>query len=99
MLRRVGTLYQSGVLTAHAFVRKPFDMAIDSTYFIADLLLWWCLLQYVYWNMDCQKPSGIRGVWADKRDTSQWFTFWAVVVFGSLSMIVNRSDCGYFQRS
>jgi hypothetical protein len=37
--------------------------------------------------MDCQKPSGIRGVWADKRDTSQWFTFWAVVIFGSLSMI------------
>jgi hypothetical protein len=53
MLRRVGTLYQSGVLTAHAFVRKPFDMAVDSRYVIAALLLWWCLLQYVYWNMDC----------------------------------------------
>jgi hypothetical protein len=87
MLRRVGTLYQSGVLTAHAFVRKPLDMAVDSWYVIALLLLWLCLLQYVCLDMDCQKPSGIRGVWADKRDTSQWFTFWVVVIFRSLSMI------------
>jgi hypothetical protein len=38
--------------------------------------------------MDCQDLSGIRGLWGDRRDSSQWFTFWAVVILGSLSMVV-----------
>lgn len=28
--------------------------------------------------MDTQKPGGLRGLWYDKRDSSAWFTFWAV---------------------
>lgn len=28
------------------------------------------------------KPNGIRGLWRDKRDSLQWYTFWAVVILG-----------------
>jgi len=28
------------------------------------------------------KPRGWREIWNDKRDSAQWYTFWAVIVFG-----------------
>jgi hypothetical protein len=39
--------------------------------------------------MDSQKPGGIRGLWADKRDSLQWHTFWAVIIVGSFSLILS----------
>lgn len=34
------------------------------------------------------KPNGIRGLWKDKRDSLQWYTFWAVVCLGCFGAIV-----------
>jgi hypothetical protein len=28
------------------------------------------------------KPRGWKEIWNDKRDSAQWYTFWAVIVFG-----------------
>lgn len=39
--------------------------------------------------MDGQKPEGIRGLWADKRDSLQWYTFWAVIIVGSISLLLS----------
>ena len=34
------------------------------------------------------KPRGWREIWRDKRDAAQWYTFWAVIVFGGLGIIL-----------
>jgi hypothetical protein len=34
------------------------------------------------------KPTSWRAVWKDKRDTVQWHTFWAVIVFGGLGIVL-----------
>jgi hypothetical protein len=33
-------------------------------------------------------PTGILGLWRDKRDSLQWYTFWAVVFLGCFGAIV-----------
>jgi len=34
------------------------------------------------------RPNGIYGLWKDKRDSLQWYTFWAVVCLGCFGAIV-----------
>ncbi|KFZ14757.1 hypothetical protein V501_03064 [Pseudogymnoascus sp. VKM F-4519 (FW-2642)] len=36
--------------------------------------------------MDDQKPRGIRQLWRDNRDSSNYYTFWLVLAFGLLSV-------------
>lgn len=38
--------------------------------------------------MDSQKPRGFRQLWKDKRDTLNYYTFWGVIIFGSLSIFL-----------
>jgi hypothetical protein len=38
--------------------------------------------------MDTQKPCTFRQMWKDKRDTSNYFTFWAVMIFGGLGVLL-----------
>lgn len=35
------------------------------------------------------KPRGWRTVWKDRRDTVQWYTFWAVIFFGGMGVILS----------
>lgn len=51
--------------------------------------IWGDRLRQLKAYMDGQKPGGIRGLWVDKRDSSQWFTFWAVVIFGSIGLLLS----------
>jgi uncharacterized membrane protein len=44
--------------------------------------------------MDSQKPGGIRGIWRDRRDNYQWFTFWVVVVFGTFTVVMSFLGLG-----
>ncbi|KAI5811342.1 hypothetical protein DFH27DRAFT_22492 [Peziza echinospora] len=34
------------------------------------------------------RPKGLAGLWRDTRDTLQWYTFWAVVVIGGVSLLL-----------
>ncbi|KAF2000321.1 hypothetical protein P154DRAFT_200422 [Amniculicola lignicola CBS 123094] len=61
---------------------------LPSTHLFKKYLCWETRLRQLKAHMDSQKPSGIRGLWADKRDSSQWFTFWAVVVIGTLGIVI-----------
>lgn len=38
--------------------------------------------------MDTQQPKGLRALWRDKRNSNSYYTFWFVVVFGSLSVFL-----------
>ena len=38
--------------------------------------------------MDSQQPKGLRALWKDKRNSNTYYTFWFVVVFGSLSVLL-----------
>jgi hypothetical protein len=38
--------------------------------------------------MDGQKPRGFRQLWKDNRDSLNYYTFWGVIVFGGLSVIL-----------
>ncbi len=38
--------------------------------------------------MDSQQPKGLRALWRDKRNSNSYYTFWFVVVFGSLSVFL-----------
>jgi len=35
------------------------------------------------------KPRGWREIWNDKRDSAQWYTFWAVIVFGGSGIVLS----------
>lgn len=35
-----------------------------------------------------KKPHSIRQLWRDKRDSTAWFAFWSVLVFGSASIVL-----------
>lgn len=45
-------------------------------------------LRELKFYMDNQKPSGWYQIWKDKRDRVQYVTFWAVLVFGTVSIIL-----------
>ncbi|KAE9379579.1 hypothetical protein N431DRAFT_553742 [Stipitochalara longipes BDJ] len=38
--------------------------------------------------MDNQKPRGLRQLWKDNRDSLNYYTFWGVIVFGGLSLLL-----------
>lgn len=39
-------------------------------------------------QMHSLKPRGWREIWKDKRDSAQWYTFWAVIIFGGSGIIM-----------
>ena len=45
-------------------------------------------LRQLKFYMDNQKPSGWYQMWKDKRDRVQHVTFWAVLIFGSVSIVL-----------
>ena len=45
-------------------------------------------LRELKFYMDNQKPSGWYQMWRDKRDRVQYVTFWAVLVFGTISVVL-----------
>lgn len=45
-------------------------------------------LREIKFYMDNQRPSGWYQMWKDKRDRVQYVTFWAVLVFGTISIIL-----------
>ena len=45
-------------------------------------------LREVKFYMDNQKPSEGYQMWKDKRDRVQYVTFWAVLVFGTISIVL-----------
>lgn len=51
--------------------------------------IWGNRLRQLKVHMDDQKPGGIRALWEDRRDSSQWFTFWAVVIIGGIGLLVS----------
>jgi hypothetical protein len=36
-----------------------------------------------------QSPSVLKDLWTDRRDPLQWYTFWAVLWFGGLSVLLS----------
>lgn len=38
--------------------------------------------------MDAQQPKGLRALWRDRRNSNTYYTFWFVVIFGSLSVLL-----------
>lgn len=51
--------------------------------------IWRNRLRIIKAHIDNQKPKGIRGLWVDKRDSLQWYTFWAVVFVGSIGLVLS----------
>ena len=45
-------------------------------------------LRELKFYMDNQKPTGWYQMWKDKRDKAQHVTFWAVLIFGSISIVL-----------
>ena len=38
--------------------------------------------------MDSCRPTGIRGLWRDNRDSLNYYTFWGVIIFGLASVLL-----------
>jgi hypothetical protein len=36
-----------------------------------------------------QQPSRVRDLWRDRRNPLQWYTFWAVVIVGGVSIVLS----------
>jgi hypothetical protein len=44
-------------------------------------------LARVSYHISERKPRSWKGLWRDKRDSAQWYTFWAVLMIGGLGLI------------
>jgi hypothetical protein len=53
-----------------------------------DFLLFETRLRQLRHYMDEQKPRGFRQLWKDNRDSLNYYTFWGVIVFGGLSVLL-----------
>lgn len=38
---------------------------------------------------EAQTPNRLAELWTDRRNSLQWFTFWAVIVFGGISIFLS----------
>ena len=38
--------------------------------------------------MDSCNPTGLRTLWLDKRNSANYYTFWGVIIFGTLSVFL-----------
>jgi hypothetical protein len=41
-----------------------------------------------------QNPSKLKELWDDRRNPLQWFTFWAVIWFGGISIVLSLIQTG-----
>lgn len=39
------------------------------------------------------QPSRVRDLWRDRRNPLQWYTFWAVLVVGGMSLVLTAFQC------
>ena len=39
--------------------------------------------------LSASKPRGWRELWRDKRDSAAWFTFWIVLIFGGIAILLS----------
>lgn len=42
------------------------------------------LQQYIL----CQNPSRAKMLWKDRRDALRWYTFWAVIAIGGVTIVL-----------
>ena len=49
-------------------------------------------LRELQWYMDKTKPRGLFGLWRDRRDSLAWYTLWAAIAFGSVSLFLAFSS-------
>lgn len=61
--------------------RQTYDAFHDMPYF-ADRLQ--DLQQYIL----CQNPSRAKMLWKDRRDALRWYTFWAVITIGGVTIVL-----------
>ena len=40
-----------------------------------------------------QQPNRMRDLWRDRRNALQWYTFWAVILIGGLSVVLAIVQC------
>ncbi|KAI1764172.1 hypothetical protein GGR53DRAFT_530804 [Hypoxylon sp. FL1150] len=45
-------------------------------------------LQFLSEHTRLQEPRSLMQLWRDKRNTLQWWTFWAVVIFGVITVVL-----------
>jgi hypothetical protein len=45
-------------------------------------------LRQLRYYMDEQKPRGLRRLWKDNRDSLNYYTFWGVIIFGGLRVLL-----------
>lgn len=51
------------------------------------------LLALQRWNTR-QQPSTLRDMWRDRRNPGTWLTFWAVLIFGGISIMLSALQLG-----
>lgn len=39
-----------------------------------------------------KEPKSLLQLWRDKRNTGQWYTFWAVIFYGTLGLLVSLAQ-------
>ncbi|KAF2098306.1 hypothetical protein NA57DRAFT_77095 [Rhizodiscina lignyota] len=44
--------------------------------------------------MNQQQPAKIRGLWSDRRNLNNWYTFWVVIFFGTIGVLLSIAQTG-----
>ncbi|QPC78202.1 hypothetical protein HYE68_008954 [Fusarium pseudograminearum] len=55
----------------------------------ADFPILGAKLRFLAQEVQSQEPKSLRQLWKDKRNTLQWWTFWAVIIFGGVATLLS----------
>jgi hypothetical protein len=73
-----------------SFKKSTSAESIKSNYtFSGDFPIFTFHLRKVQEYMAQQQPNKVKAIWQDKMDLRLWYTFWAVVVFGVIGLILS----------
>ncbi|KAJ5701173.1 hypothetical protein N7488_008721 [Penicillium malachiteum] len=66
----------------------------DSYSMITDFSIFASRLSTLQDHIIRQNPNSLRMIWRDTRNSYQWWTFWAVVIFGGLGILLSLIQTG-----
>jgi hypothetical protein len=93
--RELDTLcvWRQNSLFLERFQRAPFQIR-ETFYSSSDFPIFSARLVDIDRFINSIQPNRISSLWEDRRDMLRWYTFWAVIILGVLSLVIALVQTG-----
>jgi hypothetical protein len=86
-------LWRQTGLFMERFLKAPFQIR-ETFYSSYDFPILSPRLMEIDQFINSIQPNRISSLWKDKRDMLRWYTFWAVIILGLLSLLIGLVQTG-----